>query len=193
MIYFRMLLGLFVPVLAYFYGESAVWPMMIFIVVGFFADIFDGIIARKLNVSTSALRVLDSVVDRLFWICVIISCYILYPVFTASKLPILILIMSLDAITYFISLIRFKKFPSPHNLLTKFWGILIALSFVEIVIFGSSGILFQLVVVVGFISRIDSMIIYCVLKNWDHDIPSFYQAFQLRAGKTIVRHKLFNG
>ena len=193
MIYFRMLLGFFVPVLAYFYGESAIWPMMIFIVVGFFADIFDGIIARKLNVSTSALRVLDSVVDRLFWISVIIACYILYPVFTVSKLPILILIMSLDAITYCISLIRFKKFPSPHNLLTKLWGILIALSFVEIVIFGSSGILFQLVVVVGFISRIDSMIIYCVLKNWDHDIPSFYQAFQLRSGKNIVRHKLFNG
>lgn len=193
MIYFRMLLGILVPVLAYLYGESAILPMMIFIVVGFFADIFDGIIARKLNVSTSALRILDSVVDRVFWICVLIACYILYPAFTGSKLPILILIMSLDAITYCISLIRFKKLPSPHNLLTKLWGILIAISFVEIIIFGSSGVLFQLVIVVGFVSRMDSMLIYCLLKKWDHDIPSSHHAFKLRAGKGIVRHKLFNG
>lgn len=162
------------------------------IIVGFVGDILDGIIARHLNISTSSLRVLDTNVDRLFWLAVLFSCYQFYPEYLKEKMPLVVAVLGIEFVIYVISLIRFGKTPSPHNLLTKLWGILIAISLWQILFLGYSSI-FNLMIVVGFISRIDSLLIYCILKEWHHDIPSFYQAFQLNEGKQIKRFKIFNG
>lgn len=32
-----------------------------------------------------------------------------------------------------------------------------------------------------------------ILKKWTNDVPSFYHSLQLRRGKEIKRHKMFNG
>jgi phosphatidylglycerophosphate synthase len=162
------------------------------VVIGFFADIFDGIIARKINVSNEQLRITDSVVDRIFWLCVLSACYLLFPVYISTNFWLLGIVLLGDLSVYIVSLIRFKKIPSPHNLLTKLWGILIAISIIEILITGHA-VSYNIMIVVGIISRVDSLLIYLFLRNWDHDIPSSYHAYQLRQGRKIRRHKLFNG
>ena len=192
LIYARSAFGLLIPIIAYLNWEQKIPIIVSLIIIGFLADIFDGIIARKLNVSTAGLRLVDSVVDRIFWLLVLYTCYILHPKYIMEVIGLLILVLSQDLLVYVVSIIRFKKIPSPHNLLSKLWAILIAISFVEIIIRGESST-FNLMIIIGIISRIDSLLIYLILKNWDHDIPSSYHAYQLTKGKSIKRHELFNG
>ena len=45
----------------------------------FLSDVFDGVIARRLQVVTGKLRTADSVVDRLYFACVALSVWLAHP------------------------------------------------------------------------------------------------------------------
>lgn len=162
-------------------------------ILGLLTDIFDGIVARKLNVSSVSLRKLDSIVDRFFWLMIFASCYILYPDYISTILPFVGLILLAEASVFVISFLRFGKAPSPHNLMSKVWGISVAIAFAVILLTGSSQNAFFAMFGMAILSRLDSALIYMILSKWDHDIPSFYHAILLRKGKTIARNDLFNG
>jgi CDP-diacylglycerol--glycerol-3-phosphate 3-phosphatidyltransferase len=129
-IYGRLLLGALIPLFALMDGSRATSFLAILICIGFIADIFDGVIARWLNVSTVHLRLLDSIADRLFWIFVVIACVLLYPEFMSRNVVVLIVVFCFDMLVYALSLLRFGKIPSPHNLLTKLWGIVITICYI---------------------------------------------------------------
>ncbi len=192
LIWFRFTLGILIPLIVVFIPGDTSIIISILIGIGFFADIFDGIIARSLNVSTQELRILDSVVDRIFWLLVLWTVYYLHSSFIGSKKVGLTIVLSLELLIHFISLVRFKKLASAHNLATKLWGIFIAISLTEIILTGAS-YTFDIMIFLGLVSRIDTLIIYLMLKRWDHDIPTCYHAYQLRIGNKIKRNKLFNG
>lgn len=59
--------------------------------------------------------------------------------------------------------------------------------------FGHAGIPFFLVVFFGIVGHIDVYLIIYFLPKWTHDVPSSYHAYLIREGKSIKRHKLFNG
>ncbi len=101
-------------------------------------------------------------------------------------------IFSLEAFMYATCLFRFNKLPSPHAILSKFWGIYLVIEF-TLLILGIKGSHFTIALILGLIAHADRVLIYMFLKEWDHDIPSFYHAIQLRMGRPIQRKKIFNG
>jgi CDP-diacylglycerol---glycerol-3-phosphate 3-phosphatidyltransferase len=188
----RLLIGIVIAFISVFMGGGFKSTLVILVIIGFVADIFDGIIARYIGVSTPGLRVWDTNVDRIFWLLVLMSCYYLHKEYIISKIALISSVLSFELLIYLVSIFRFGKTPSPHNLLTKLWGIMIAVSLTEILFTGTSST-FNVMMVIGFISRTDTLLIYCILKKWDHDIPSFFHALQLNKGRTIKKFKLFNG
>ncbi len=192
LIYSRIGIGSLCILLATKGSEFRIWICSLMIL-GLLTDIFDGIIARRLNISTVKLRKLDSIVDRFFWLMILDSCYILYKGYVKSIIPFVGIILFFEAIVFSISFIRFRKAPSPHNLISKAWGISVAVAFGVIILTGSSQLAFFTMFALAILSRTDSALIYLLLRKWDHDIPSFYHAILLRNGKTITRNDLFNG
>ena len=81
LIYLRLAIGLLIiPLVIYrtpYYPTIAV-TLLIF---GVLSDIFDGIIARKYQVSTPQLRRMDSTIDQIFFICFSVATYIQCPDF----------------------------------------------------------------------------------------------------------------
>ncbi|MBU2714491.1 CDP-alcohol phosphatidyltransferase family protein, partial [Zooshikella harenae] len=75
-IYFRFLLGPALLIGA-FYDINDYW-YVIGVSLGFLSDLFDGIIARRLGVSTDKLRSLDSWADTLFYSCLLIIAFYKY-------------------------------------------------------------------------------------------------------------------
>ncbi|MEI6021437.1 MAG: CDP-alcohol phosphatidyltransferase family protein, partial [Bacteroidota bacterium] len=63
----------------------------------------------------------------------------------------------------------------------------------SLLILGINGIHFKIALIIGAFVHIDRLLIYLLLKKWDHDIPSTFHAYQLSRGKNIRRNKLFNG
>lgn len=172
--------------------ENARILVLILIYAGIISDVFDGIIARKLNVSNPKFRLLDTIFDLIFYLSAFFFIYIVNPAPIHENFPFIIAILVLEIIMYFISFVRFQRLPSPHAILSKFWGICLVIEF-SLLILDVAGLHFTIVLTFGLIAHVDRGLIYLLLPKWDHDIPSSYHANLLRKGKEIRRRTMFNG
>jgi len=166
--------------------------VLILMYIGIITDVFDGIIARKLNISTAGFRVLDTVFDLIFYLSILLFCISINHLAIADNIILILVILSLESLMYLVCLIRFRKFPSPHAILSKFWGIYIIIEF-TLLINHVPGNHFAIALIIGVFVHLDRLLIFILLRNWEHDIPSSYHALLIRQGKKIKRQQLFNG
>lgn len=159
---------------------------------GLITDIFDGIIARRLDISSQRLRRLDSTIDVAFFVSIAFATYIQCPVFFKDNHIKLIILGSFEALTYLISFIKFKKEIATHSIGAKVWTLFLFATLVQIIFKCQSILLFNLCFWIGLITRLEIMAIVLAIKTWTNDVPTFYHAMQLRNGKEIKRNKLFN-
>jgi phosphatidylglycerophosphate synthase len=123
LIYSRLILAfviIFLSIVQLDYFKPIIVSIMIWAIV---SDIFDGIIARKLNISTPRLRRLDSSVDQIFWICTLVGITIICPNFFIDNYIKIVIILALEVVSYLVSYLRFKKEVATHAILSKFWAL----------------------------------------------------------------------
>lgn len=148
-------------------------------VVAFLSDIFDGIIARKLEISTVKLRQADSWADISLYLCIAVSLWLVYPrVIIAFQIPLLIAIASQLAL-FAVSLVKFGKFPSFHTYTAKLWGISLFVAVVGLFGFGWSAGLWG-AIALCLINSIEEIIMTLILPQWTHDVLSLFHAMKLR-------------
>ncbi len=193
LIYSRLVAGIVIIILPFTMFSQVRLIMVMLMAWALISDIFDGIIARKLGISDRRLRRLDSSVDQVFWIFTLIAIYKLAPGFYHRYADELIIIIGLEGLAYLISFIRFKKEVATHAILSKIWTLTLVATLIQVVITGQSVIIFYCCWILGLISRIEIIAILLILKEWANDVPGLRQAIALRNGRTIKRHKLFNG
>lgn len=193
LILFRLILGPVMIALTYSYGTLWRIELVVLILAGMVSDIFDGIIARKLNVSSVRFRRMDSQTDVVFWLCVGWCAWLLNPEIITEYRYAIIVVFAMEALTYVFSIARFGKETCTHALLSKLWGLSLMVVFIALIGFGYAGIPFVVCITVGIIAHLDVYLIIFLLPEWTHDVPSAYHAYQLRKGKIIVKNKWFNG
>lgn len=193
LIAFRLLLGPVMIALTYYYGNSVRFALVLMLLAGILSDIFDGIYARMYQVSTEKLRRMDSQVDVVFWLCSGWCAWILNPEIIADNKYAVITIFVMEGLTYVFSLLKFGKETCTHALLSKLWGIMLFAALVSLLGFGHAGVPFALAVIFGVVSHIDVYMIILFLPKWEHDVPSAWHAWQIRQGREIRKHKIFNG
>jgi phosphatidylglycerophosphate synthase len=193
LIYSRILIGIIILLLAIFHPVYYRVVIITLIAVGLLTDIFDGIIARQLKISSEKLRRMDSNVDMVFWAFVIIASYVISPSFYAKNCIQLITLIGLEASCYLLSFIKFKKEVATHALSAKVWALLLFATLIQIIASGNSVILFGFCFYWGILSRLEIIAMLIVIKKWTNDIPTIYHAFKIRKNKPIKRYKLFNG
>lgn len=193
LIYSRLFIGLVILFIAYFRTDWFRQITVFLIVTGLLTDIFDGIIARKLKVSTRKLRRMDSSVDQVFWICCLIASYLICPEFFKVHSIKLLIILIVEGLTYVISYLRFRKEVATHAILSKFWTLTIMAAIIQVVVSCNSSLLFNVCFYLGIVSRLEIIGILLIIREWTNDVPSIYHAIQLRQGKEIKRHRLLNG
>ncbi len=179
--------------LTYKFGNEIRSELIVLLFLGLLSDVFDGIIARKLEISTEKLRRMDSQTDLVFWLCVGYCSWILNPEIIIHNEYSIILIFVMEVMTYVLSITKFGKETCTHALLSKLWGITLLMAFVGIIGFGYSGITFALAIIFGIIGHIDVFLIIYFLPKWTHDVPSCYHAYLIKNGIKIKRYKWFNG
>jgi len=166
---------------------------VILLAVGLLTDIFDGIYARKLGISTQALRRLDSSIDLVFFICVAIATYIQCRSFFELNAGRLAVLLGSEALTYIVSFAKFRKEIATHTIGAKAWTLVLFATLVQLMIQCESTVLFELCFWLGILTRLEIFAIILVLKKWTSDVPTVYHSILLRRNKEIKRHKLFNG
>ena len=192
LLYSRPFLIAAIVTLAFIEYADANLLVLIIMYVGIISDVFDGILARKMNISTTTFRLHDTIFDLFFYFSILFYINSTNQMVLKNEIYLIGTIIGLEALLYLISLTRFHKFPSPHAILSKFWGIYLIIEF-TLLINQVPGLHFRIALIVGLLVHIDRVLIYSIIKKWDHDIPSFYHAIMLRNGKKIIRNKIFNG
>ena len=193
LIYARLILGLIILAISFFPFSYYREIIVLLLSLGLITDIFDGIIARKLNISTITLRRLDSSIDQIFFICVAIATYVICPDFYKQNWLMLSILIGFEVLTYIVSFLKFKKEIATHSIGAKFWTLLLFATLIQIILQCQSTILFQLCFWIGIITRVEIVLIILVLKQWTNDVPTLFHAIRLRKGLPIKRNKLFNG
>ncbi|MGJ1193227.1 CDP-alcohol phosphatidyltransferase family protein [Sphingobacterium siyangense] len=188
----RLVLGLLLLLFYWLKVDHFKWYAISFLIIGLLSDIFDGIIARRLAVSTTLLRRWDSSVDLLFFACISLVSYLSCPQFFKDNATLILILVGSEILTYIISFAKFKKEIATHSIGAKIWTLFLFALLVELLLHCQSTILFQLTVWLGLLTRLEIIAIILTLKNWSNDIPSIYHAIQLRKGKAILKNKLFN-
>lgn len=193
LIAFRLVLGPAMIAITYTYGTAARIVLMVLLLLGILSDIFDGIIARRQNISTATLRRMDSQTDLVFWLCAGWCAWLLSPEIIIDNKYAITIIFVMEGLTYVFSFLKFGKETCTHALLSKLWGITLFTAFISIIGFGYGCIPLALAITFGIISHIDVYLIILFLPRWTHDVPSAWHAWQIRQGRDIKRHKIFNG
>lgn len=193
LIYSRVATGIVMLVLSILQIENYRYYAVCLLIFGLLTDIFDGIIARKMNISTTGLRRMDSTADQVFFVLVLIATFIHSPqFFTANKIE-LIILASFELTAYLVCFVKFQKEIATHAIASKIWTLLLVIAITQVIWTGASATLFQICFYSGVITRIEIIAIILLIRNWTNDVPSVYHAYLLRKGKAINRHKLFNG
>ena len=193
LIYSRLILGFLILSLSLFHPEHYKIIVVMLFSVGLLTDIFDGIIARHLNISTQKLRRLDSTIDQIFFVTVAIAACILCPQFFKNNYIKLGVLLGCEALTYIICFVKFRKEIATHSISSKIWTLILFATLMQIMLTCNATGLFQICFYVGVITRLEIIGIILILRNWTNDVPSIYQAVLLRQGKPIKRNKIFNG
>lgn len=193
LIYFRMVAGVAILFLAYLKPPIYREWIVALLTLGLLSDIFDGIIARRLQVSTPAMRRMDSSADQFFFIAVAVASIILCPDFYRANFTMLAVLLASEALIYVVSFAKFRKEVATHSIGAKIWTLILFATLIQIIWQCESQILFAICVWLGVITRMEIIAIILTLKFWASDVPTVYHAYQLRQGKEIKRHRWFNG
>lgn len=178
--------------LAFTKAEESRFIILSLMFIGLLTDIFDGIIARKVGVSSEKLRRLDSQVDLVFWLSLGFAAYFINTELIKSQWKNIALILIMEALCYIISLIKFKKETCTHAFLSKMWGLSLLIAFTYLIGFQQAGWAFYLTIILGFVSHLDVILIILILPKWQYDVPSFYHAWKIRKGIERKKSIFFN-
>ena len=193
LILFRFLLAPTILVFAYSTEASvARFWIVIFIVLGLLSDIFDGIIARKMGISTVKMRRWDSQTDLVFWLSIGVAAYHLNAELIKMYRSEVIAIFVMEGVCYGISFWKFGRETCTHSFLSKLWGVCLLTAFISLIGFGYGGFPLLLAVYWGLFSQLDVILILLLLPRWQNDIPSSYHAYLIRKGKPFKKSMWLN-
>ncbi|GET44950.1 CDP-alcohol phosphatidyltransferase family protein [Capnocytophaga felis] len=192
LILFRLLLAPTILLLVNFLKDEARSIIVILLFLGILSDIFDGIIARKMNISSVKLRRFDSQTDLIFWISAGIAAYWLESKLIKQYTIEIIILFITEGLCYAISFFRFKKETCTHAFLSKVWGICLLVAFVSLIGFSHGGFPLQLAIYWGLFSQLDVILIMLLLPKWQNDVPSAYHAYLIRKGIAFKKSKWLN-
>jgi len=160
-------------------GTVSNWFLAGFIA-AFFSDVFDGIIARRLGVSTSRLRSADTWADIALYVAVLSSAWLVHRErLLALGWPFALLLAS-TLVSWGVDLLKYKRLSSYHPWSAKAWGVTLAIASLALFGWNDTGWAMRLMIGVGVLSNLECIAMTFLLARWTHDVPSIVHALRLR-------------
>lgn len=180
----RGALGPTVIALAYLWPERSV--LVLCVVAAFLTDIFDGVIARRLNIATPALRRLDSIADSVFYVSALWGVWVLHPSVIFANALSLMALAALELARYVFDLIKFGREASYHMWSSKLWGISLFIAFTAVFALKDPGSLPVIAIVLGIVADLEGLAISLALRSWQHDVPTIFHAMRMRRERHAI-------
>lgn len=173
----RLLTGLLLPVLAFCHCPPLL--LSVLFLLGFFSDIADGMIARRLGISTLALRRFDSRADLVFLIGSAGAVWFANRGAFLEGLPWICGYALLFALRNSVDFFRYRSSPSYHMWSGKIWALLISAQILLALSGTSPSFLLPLAFAVYLLNAAEGILASLVLPCPRSDIPTFWHALRL--------------
>jgi phosphatidylglycerophosphate synthase len=150
------------------------------ILVAFVTDYYDGVIARRLVVSTPELRHFDSRADLVFYATAAWAGWMLRPDVARSIAEPALIVIALDVVRHVFDFVKFGRDVAYHAWSSKAWGLSLAAALVLLLGFRISQPFVPVAVYLGLVAQVEGLMISIVLPTWTSDVPTIFKALELR-------------
>jgi phosphatidylglycerophosphate synthase len=179
LVVFRFLLGPALVLAARRPSVAGPW-LGALVVAGFFSDVYDGVLARRWNTASSALRTADSAVDILFYLGVLAAVVQRHGLEIRERLWLLAAVIALELLNSLCGFIKFRRMPSYHSYAAKLWGFLLAASAITLLSLNRGQWLITLALVWGIVCELEGLAMTALLPQWTHDVKTLARAVAVR-------------
>lgn len=153
------------------------------IVLALLSDIYDGMLARLLEVDTENLRRWDTRADTFFYLCALIAVLLRHPGAILARWPIIAALLAAEAAQHFFSLYKYGRHASYHSVISKIWGLFMAAAMICLLGFDLDGWFISFAVGWGILCNLQGLAMSLLLPNWHRDVPSLFHALGLRSNE----------
>lgn len=150
------------------------------VLVGFFSDVFDGIVARRVGCDDARLRMADSLVDIGFYGAIAATVAWVRPELVRAHGPGLAVFFAVYGLWWAVNLARFGRPSSYHTYLAKTWNVSLAATAIAVGLGGGDRML-PVAIALGVARNLEEIAMTMTLPRWTHDVPSLVHALRLCA------------
>ncbi len=164
-------------------GAMSGWsgPAMAGVVVSaLLSDVFDGVLARRWQCDSAAVRLFDSMADMAFYLCVAVAMWVAEPGLWFSNRWLALGVVGLELARYGVEFAKYGKPASYHSLLAKTWGLALACGVIAVFVTGRESVWFSVGLGMGILSNAEGLAMSIVLPVWRRDVKTFAAAWRLR-------------
>ena len=175
--WFRLSLAPIFPA-GYFLGANG-WLYVVLLLAGIFSDIFDGVLARRWNCSTPALRRLDGNIDTVFYSSAGIVAALLHGAFLAPwrvAIGVMFAFMIAQNVT---NIVRYGRQPSYHMYSGKLWSIALTITLAGLFLNHPSEWALGIMIALSIYNSLEDIIASLVLPSPMTDIPTVFHAIRI--------------
>jgi CDP-diacylglycerol--glycerol-3-phosphate 3-phosphatidyltransferase len=152
-------------------------------VLGTLSDIYDGVLARRLQLATSFLRRYDSRTDVVYYLFILVVVVVLRPQVLERNSWVIAVLLASEAACVLVSWARFRKYPAAHTYLAKFYGLCLLGGLAGLLVFDASEWVIIAVMVVGLVANAEIIAIHIVANTPPLDVSSIFAQQRFRVGE----------
>ena len=169
------------------WSDQGVITFSVILAVALFSDIFDGVIARRLNIATAKIRAFDSAADSVFWFAAIWAICLRRPLAFHEHLTGIFVVIAIKLIKRIVDYWKFHRSTAYHMWSAKACGLILTGAAILIWADSSSDAAFDVAITAVMLAYIESLIASFLLPRWIHDVPTVAHAWRLR--KSLLAEK----
>jgi phosphatidylglycerophosphate synthase len=164
-------------------GQVCGWngsAMAAMIVAALLSDIFDGVLARRWNCDTAAVRLFDSMGDTVFYLGVAVALWMGHHNVLRTHAWLLGGLLSLEAARFAFDFAKFGKPASYHSYLAKTWGLVMAIAVTVAFATGRGEWLITAALSLGIACNVEGLAMSVTLRKWRRDVKTLSAALRIR-------------
>jgi CDP-diacylglycerol--glycerol-3-phosphate 3-phosphatidyltransferase len=157
------------------------WFLGALMVTAFLSDWFDGVLARRWNTSTAALRRADSLADTVFYVNVLVAGMVARWNVIEPVLPWFAGLIGLEVVCQVTNYARFGCRTATHAYLCKAWAIVLCIAATDLLMFHAVRESMWVCLAMGYLAYVDVLAILWIMPVPAVDVPTSLHAWRLRA------------